>query len=58
MNIHEPTAGAAAPTALAAQEKPNFLMDEKDNHERNSCEKDKYKLLKPRTFTLTSVYNP
>lgn len=52
MNIDEPAAGAAA-----AQE-GDFLMDEKDISCRGRQEKDKYKLLKSRTFTLTSLYSP
>ena len=55
INIDEPTAGAAAPTA---QGELNFLMDEKDIRWRSRQEKDKFKLLKPRFFTLTSVYSP
>lgn len=55
MQVDEPTAGAAAP---AAQAEPNFLMDEKVIRWWSHLGKEKYKQLKPRTFTLTSVYSP
>ena len=55
MRVDEPSAGAAA---APTQAQINTLMDEKDICWWSRQEKEKYQQLRPRTFSLTSMYNP
>ena len=55
MQVDEPSAGA---TVTPAQSQINNLTEEKDLHWRSRQERENFQQLKPRTFSLTNMYDP